>query len=114
MAEIKDCPGFENFGADVRAAREALGMYHKTLAEMINVSTRYLANIELGEIIPSIPVAIQLMRVCRLPSERYFNPELVQGDSEQRQRINHKLQLCPDEYLPIVEATIDGAINMKK
>ena len=111
---LKDCPGFETFGEDVRAAREALGMYRRTLAEMVNVSNRYLANIELGEIIPSIPVAIQLMRVCRLPAERYFNPGLVQDNSEQRQCINHKLQLCPEKYLPIVEATIDGAINMEE
>ena len=26
MAKIKDCPGFETFGVDVRAAREALGL----------------------------------------------------------------------------------------
>lgn len=114
MANVKDCPGFETFGEDVRASREALGMYRRTLAEMVNVSNRYLANIELGEIIPSIPVAIQLMRVCRLPAERYFNPGLVQDNSEQRQCINHKLQLCPEKYLPIVEATIDGAINMEE
>ena len=114
MADVKDCPGFETFGEDVRAAREALGMYRKTLAEMVNVSNRYLANIELGIIIPSIPVAIQLMQVCRLPAERYFNPGLFQEVSEQRQRVNHKLQLGPEKYLPIVEATIDGAINMKE
>lgn len=99
---------------DIRAAREALEMYRRTLAEMVNVSNRYLANIELGEIIPSIPVAIQLMRICRLPAERYFNSGLVQDSSEQRQRINHKLQLCAEKYLPIVEATINGAINMEE
>lgn len=114
MAEVKDCPGFETFGEDVRAAREALRMYRKTLAEMVNVSTRYLANIELGEIIPSIPVAMQLIRVCRLPVERYFNPELFYEESTQRQRVKHKLQLCPEKYLPIVEATIDGAIKMEE
>ena len=112
MASVKDCPGFETFGEDVRSGREAQGIVRKTLAEMVNISTRYLANIELGETIPSIPVTMQLIRICRLPAERYFNPGLIRGDSEQRQRINHKLQLCPEKYLPIVEATIDGAIKM--
>ena len=112
MAKIKDCPGFETFGVDVRAAREALGLTIKALAEQINVDPRYLSEIELKPTIPSIPVILQLVRICRLPMERYFNPELFGEDSEQRQRINHKLQLCPEKYLPIVEATIDGAIKL--
>lgn len=87
-------------------------MVRKTLAEMVNISSRYLANIELGIVIPSIPVVLQLIRICRLPAERYFNPSLIRGDSKQRQRVDHKLLLCPEKYLPIIEATIDGAIKM--
>lgn len=114
MAKVEDCSGFETFGKDVRAAQEAQGISRKALAEKVNVATRYLASIELGEVIPSIPVALQLIRICRLPAERYFNPGLIRGDSEQRKRIDHKLQLCPEKYLPIVEATLDGAISMKE
>ena len=44
--------------------------------------------------------------------ERYFNPDAVQDESEQRKRVGHKLKLCPEEYLPIVEGTIDGAISL--
>ena len=54
MAEVKDCPGFETFGEDVRAGREAQGMTRRALAEEVSVSTRYLANIELGLINPVI------------------------------------------------------------
>lgn len=114
MARVEDCPGFETFGEDVRAGREAQGMTRKVLAEEVNVSTRYLANIELGLIIPSVPVMLNLIRICHLPVERYFNPNLIQENSETRQRVRHKMQLCPEKYLPIVEATLDGAINMKE
>ena len=114
MAEVKDCPRFETFGADVRAGREAQKMSRKALAEKVNISNCYLANIELGIAVPSIPVVLQLIRLCCLPAERYFNPSLIRQDSEQRQRTNHKLQLCPEKYLPIVEVTIDGAIKMGK
>ena len=41
--------------------------------------------------------------------ERYFNPEIMREESEQRQRVSHKLKLCPEEYLPIIEGAIDGA-----
>jgi len=84
MAKVEDCPGFETFGADVKAAREAKRLARKTLAEMVGIEWRYLANIENQGAIPSLPVMI------------------------------HKLKLCPEEYLPIIEGAIDGALKMEQ
>ena len=112
MANIEDCPGFETFGADVKAARKAKRLSRKTMAEIINVDARYLANIENDGTIPSLPVVIQLIKECGLPVERYFNPEIMREESAQRQRISHKLELCPEQYLPIIEGAIDGAIQI--
>ena len=114
MAKVEDCPGFETFGADVKAARKAKHLTRKTLAEMVGIEWRYLANIENKDTIPSLPVIIQLIKVCGLPVERYFNPEVMREESKLRQRVSHKLALCPEKYLPIVEATIDGAIKMNE
>ena len=74
--------------------------------------SRYLANIENEGTLPSLPVVIQLIKICGLPVERYFNPELMREESAERQRVSHKLQLCPEEYLPIVEGAIDGALRI--
>lgn len=112
MANIEDCPGFETFGADVKAARKAKRLSRKTMAEIINVDARYLANIENDGTIPSLPVVIQLIKECGLPVERYFNPEIMREESAQRQRISHKLKLCPEQYLPIIDGAIDGAIQI--
>ena len=112
VANIEDCPGFETFGADVKAARKAKRLSRKTMAEIINVDARYLANIENDGTIPSLPVVIQLIKECGLPVERYFNPEIMREESAQRQRISHKLKLCPEQYLPIIEGAIDGAIQI--
>ena len=114
MANIKDCPGFETFGADVKAARKAKHLSRKAMAEKLNIDWRYLANIENDGIIPSLPVIIQLIRNCGLPVERYFNPEVLRSESEQRQRVGHKLKLCPEEYLPIIEGAIDGAMKIEQ
>ena len=111
MANIKDCPGFETFGADVKAARSAKHLSRKTLAEIINIDSRYLANIENDATIPSLPVIIQLIKVCGLPVERYFNPEIMREESAQRQRISHKLKLCPEQYLTVIEGALDGALK---
>lgn len=113
MPNVKDCPDFETFGADVQQVREAVKMSRRELAEKVGIDPRYLANIELCGTIPSVPVVMQLIRICKLPAERYFSPELLREDSEQRQRTSHKLQLCPEKYLPIVESVIDGAIKLK-
>lgn len=114
MAKIEDCPGFETFGADVKEARKAKNLARKDLAEKVNIDTRYLANIENEGTIPSLPVIIQLVKICGLPMERYFNPEVMREESEQRQRVSHKLKLCPEEYLPIIEGAIDGALKMEQ
>ena len=114
MPNVADCPGFETFGSDVKMAREALRLSRKSLAEMVHIDPRYLANIELSGAIPSVPVVMQLIRICKLPAERYFNPGVLRAETEQRQRTNHKLQLCPEEYLPIIEGAIDGAIRIKE
>ena len=72
MANIKDCPGFETFGADVKEARKVKQLSRKTLAEQVNIDWRYLANIGNDGTIPSLPVIIQLIKICGLPVERYF------------------------------------------
>ena len=113
MANIKDCPGFETFGADVKAARSAKHLSRKTLAEIVNIDSRYLANIENEGTIPSLPVIIQLIKVCGLPVERYFNPEVMREESAQRQRISHKLKLCPEQYLAVIEGALDGALKIE-
>lgn len=69
MAKVKDCPGFETFGADVKEARKAKNLARKDLAEKVNIDTRYLANIENEGTIPSLPVIIQLVKICGLPME---------------------------------------------
>ena len=112
MANIKDCPGFETFGADVKEARKVKQLSRKTLAEQVNIDWRYLANIENDGTIPSLPVIIQLIKICGLPVERYFNPEIMREESAQRQRVSHKLKLCPEEFLPVIEGAIDGAIQI--
>ena len=61
-----------------------------------------------------MPVIIQLIKVCGLPVERYFNPEVMREESAQRQRISHKLKLCPEQYLTVIEGALDGVLKTKE
>ena len=67
MAKVEDCPGFETFGADVKAARKAKHLARKTLAEMVGIEWRYLANIENKGTIPS-PVSYTHLDVYKRQS----------------------------------------------
>ena len=73
-----------------------------------------ISHIENEGTIPSLPVVIQFIKICGLPVEHYFNPEVMREESEDRKRVSHKLKLCPEQYLPIVEGAIDGALKIKQ
>ena len=111
MAKIQDCPGFETFGADVKAARNRQHLSRSKVAEMLHISQFYLANIENDHKIPSLPLIIQLVHIFALPAEKYFNQPLSGSENEQRQRISQKVNICPEEYLPVIEGALDGALE---
>ena len=111
---MKIVPALKPLEPMLKAARQAKRISRKAMAEKVNIDWRYLANIENDGAIPSLPVIIQLIKACGLPVERYFNPEIMREESEQRQRVSHKLKLCPEEYLPIIEGAIDSAILIER
>ncbi len=104
---------FAGFGADMKQARKVLGFTQKSLAEAVGINTRYLANIENIGALPSLPVFYEIIRLCKLPVERYFHHEVEeQRDSAERERTTLKLGICPEKYLPIIEGTLDAAIKL--
>ena len=105
---------FKPYGAAIKAGRTKQKESRNKAADALFISPRYLANIENDGTIPSLPVIIQLIKICGLPVERYFNPEIMREESAQRQRVSHKLKLCPEEFLPVIEGAIDGAIQIQQ
>lgn len=112
MPKDREKDAFADFGADLKAARQSRGLSRRALAEQVSIDPRYLANIENSGNLPSLPVFYTLVKICRLPVEQYFFPSHITG-SDRRQRAAHKLQLCPEEYLPIIEAALDGALDLQ-
>jgi len=114
MSKEKQQSYFPALGNDIKEARKALNLSRKNLAEMVHIDPRYLANIENSGSFPSLPLFYELVKICKLPVEDYFFPKTGNKDSEQRKRTNHKLRLCPEKYLSIVEATISEAIKLEE
>ena len=57
--------GFETFGADVKRSTEGARHRTKSLAEKVNLDTRYLANVENGARSLTPRVIIQLVKILR-------------------------------------------------
>ena len=89
-----------------------MGLARRALAERVNISNRYLANIENSGSIPSLPLFYAMVEILKLPVQKYFFPVAEALESEQRKRTVMKLRLCPEKYLPIIEHAIDGAIGI--
>ena len=112
MLKDREIENFSGLGNDLKKARKVLGLSRRVLAEMVNIDPRYLANIENSGSLPSLPVFDQLVKICKLPVEQYFFPVDDSRNDADRLRTVHKLELCPRQYLPIIEAALDGAIGL--
>jgi len=113
MSKERNREPFVSFGADTKAARKALGHTQKAFAEMINIDTRYLQNIENSGSLPALPVFYEIVKLCKLPVDRYFHPEKLETrQSAERERTALKLAVCPEEYMSIIEATLDAALKL--
>ena len=113
MQKKRSCPSLAPLGADIKAARKALKLSRKDLAEMIGIDPRYLANIENSGSMPSLPIFYDLVRICKLPLDQYFFDIPETQDSKLRQRVFLKLTLCSEDYLPIIEGAINGALKLQ-
>lgn len=113
MRESRVCSSLDKLGGDIKSARTALHLTRRDLAEQVGIDPRYLANIENSGSMPSLPIFYELVRICKLPLERYFFDVEKCDESEQRQRINQKLAICNEELLPVVEGTLDGVLQVQ-
>jgi len=72
MRKPRKCPSLKPLEKDIKATRKAMKMTRKTLAEMVDIDPRYLANIENSGSLPSLPIFYQLVTICKLPLDKYF------------------------------------------
>ena len=90
MPKEREKESFSSLGDDIKAARQVLNISRRELAEMVNIDPRYLANIENSGSLPSLPVFYQLVKICKLPVERYFFPVDAGQEDKEREQAAHK------------------------
>ncbi len=65
MPKHREQPAFAPFGNDVKEARKALGLSRAKMAELLDIDSRYLANIENSGSLPSLTVFHTIVTVCK-------------------------------------------------
>ena len=113
MANIEDCPGFETFGADVKAARQAKRVSRKAMAEKINIDWRYLANIENKGQHPSVQVFLELMSRYHISVDQILHSDTTEGKSTERMQFETLLDELTDAEIKILTATAQALLDAR-
>ena len=94
------------FGVKVRTAREQAGLTREQLAEMIDKSPTFLADVERGYAGVSVPTLRRICEVLNLSSDRLL------WDNLNHTSIDERLQFLSEDYLAIIDKTIQNQIAL--
>ena len=105
---------FKPFGAAIKAARMARKESRKEAAEALNISPRYLANIENVGQKPSLPVFIDLVMRYNISVDQFILTDVATESSERRQLLDAMLNQMGEAGLAIMLSTAEGILSSSK
>lgn len=100
----------DRLGNVLKSARKEKGLTREQLAEIINITPRYLMSIENENKKPSYDVLFRLVRVLGISADTIFYPENQQVDTKLEQLVR-LLYLCNERELKIATATIKTLLD---
>ena len=103
---------FDRLGSVLKAARNEKGLTREQLAEIINITPRYLMSIENENKKPSYDVLFRLVRELGISTDTIFYPENQYADTKVDQLIR-LLYLCDERELNVTTATIKALLENK-
>ena len=102
---------FASCGKIIREERQRHGYIRETIAERANISTRYLAAIELGEKIPKADVLIRIIQSIGISADRVVYP-LPHKDTEYVRLVRLIMNCTPREQ-NLIASIIDTIIDQR-
>ncbi|NLZ73901.1 MAG: helix-turn-helix transcriptional regulator [Bacteroidales bacterium] len=103
---------FDRLGSILKTARKAKGLTREQLAEIINITPRYLMSIENENKKPSYDVLFRLVRELCISADTIFYPENQYVDTKVEELIR-LLYLCNERELNVATATINALLDNK-
>ena len=96
---------FAAFGQAIKAARTARKESRKDVSDAMNISPRYLTNIENKGQQPSLQIFYELVTRYNISVDQFFFPNRDAEKSTQRRQLDTLLDSISDKGLRIVTAT---------
>lgn len=94
-------------GKRVRIAREAAGLTREYLAECLDITPRFVADVERGSVCFSVPNLIKLCEVLHVSSDF-----ILWGYPENRISIDDRLKGVDRECLAIIDKMVQNQIEL--
>lgn len=105
---------FTAFGKAIKAARMAKGESRKKVSDDMNLSPRYLANIENKGQQPSLQIFYELVTRYDISVDQFFFPDRSADKSTQRRQLDTLLDGMNDKGLHIVTETAKAIVEVEK
>ena len=104
---------FTAFGKAIKAARMAKKESRKDVSDAMNISPRYLTNIENRGQQPSLQIFYELVSRYNISVDQFFFGKSMNGNSAQRLQLELLLNEISDEGIQIVMATAKAVSEME-
>jgi transcriptional regulator with XRE-family HTH domain len=101
---------YDKLGIILKAARKSRELTREQLAEIINITPRYLMSIENENKKPSYDVLFRLIRELGISADSIFYTDNQQTNTKVEQLIR-LLYLCDDRELKIATVTIKALLD---
>ena len=105
---------FKSFGQAIKAARTSRGESRKKVCDDMNLSPRYLANIENKGQQPSLQIFYELVTRYEISVDQFFFPDKSAGKNTQRRQLDAFLDSMSDMGIRIVTATAKEIAEIEK
>lgn len=102
---------FSEFGSAIKQARVARRESRKNVSDDMNISPRYLANIENNGQMPSLQIFYELVTRYELSVDRFFYKDDPSVKSQQRHNLDTILDRLSEESLQVLLAAAEVLEN---
>ena len=104
---------FAAFGKAIKAARTARKESRKDVSDAMNISPRYLTNIENKGQQPSLQIFYELVTLLDVSVDQFFFPNKETDKSTQRRQLETLLDSMDNKDLTVITATAKAIQEVK-
>ena len=104
---------FAAFGQSIKAARTARKESRKDVSDAMNISPRYLTNIENKGQQPSLQIFYELVTLLDVSVDQFFFPDKETDKSTQRRQLETLLDSMDNKDLTVITATAKAIQEVK-